>query len=71
MKMQLRKTDREKSGKKKIILVMITAMLCSFLLTACGDPKLKVNYSIDGKKTEELPSQGLYEIKSVKCNKMQ
>ena len=37
-------------------------------LTACGDPKLKVTYSVDGKIVEELPDQGLYEIKSIKTN---
>lgn len=68
MKMYFKKTCRKKSGTKKIIIVLLTTMLCALFLTACGDPKLKVNYSIDGKKTEELPSQGLYEIKSVKCN---
>lgn len=37
-------------------------------LAACGSPKLKVNYSVDGKSVEELPSQGFYEIVSIKTN---
>lgn len=37
-------------------------------LSACGNPKLKVNYSVDGKPVDELPSQGFYEIVSIKTN---
>ena len=37
-------------------------------LGACGNPKLKVNYSVDGKPVDELPSQGFYEIVSIKTN---
>ncbi|MBR4579895.1 MAG: hypothetical protein IKO32_01530 [Lachnospiraceae bacterium] len=53
---------------KKSLIILLSAITCCLLLTACGDPQLKVNYTIDGKKTEELPSQGLYEIKSIKCS---
>ena len=49
-------------------LVILALFVMAFSLTACSDPQLKVNYSIDGKKTEELPPQGLYEISSIRCN---
>lgn len=66
--MHLNKKNRIGSGIKKSLPILLTALLFCFILTACGDPELKVNYSIDGKKTEELPPQGLYEIKGIKCS---
>ena len=59
-----------KTSKRIGIRLSVLACLavCVFALCACKDPKLTVNYYIDGRKTDTLPDRGLYEIKSIKCN---
>lgn len=51
------------------LLLLLSAVAVVLVLTACGKAELKVNYFVDGKKVEECPEQGLYEIKSIRCNR--
>lgn len=51
------------------ILFIVTAAVMVLAAAACNKAGLDVNYYIDGKKTETLPEQGLYEIKSIRCNR--
>ncbi len=53
---------------KRVWFIGLAAAMMIFAL-GCGKAELKVNYYVDGKKVEELPEQGLYEIKSIRCNK--
>ena len=56
----------KKTGMRVAFLACLAVMVLS--LCGCKDPKLTVNYYIDGRKTDTLPDQGLYEIKSIKCS---
>lgn len=56
----------KKTGMRILFLACLAVTVVG--LCACKDPKLTVNYYIDGKKTETLPDQGLYEIKSIRCS---
>ena len=51
------------------LLFLLSAVAMVFVLTACGKAALKVNYYVDGKTVEECPEQGLYELKSIRCNR--
>ena len=62
----MRKNRIKPTFIKLLFLSVLAAMTIG--LTACSDPQLKVNYSVDGKKVEEMPSQGLYEIVSIRCS---
>ena len=62
----MRKNRIQSISIKLLFLSVFAAMTLG--LTACGDPQLKVNYSVDGVKVEEMPSRGLYEIVSIRCS---
>ena len=59
------KTNRLKPNRIVFFLLLV-ATVC--ILTACGEPQLKVTYTVDGKKADEAPDRGLYEIESIKTN---
>ena len=56
---------KKQTHLKKLFLFIGLAAAMMLFAIGCGKAELKVNYYVDGKKVEELPEQGLYEIKSI------
>jgi len=56
----------KKTPSKIVLFLLLMATVC--MISACGNPQLKVTYTVDGKKADEAPDRGLYEIDSIKTN---
>ena len=61
------KQQKHGSFATKLIPAALLIVM-AFVLAGCGTPKLTTRYYVDGKRVEELPDQGYYEIVSIKCN---
>ena len=68
--MSLCKKTCKKNKNRNLVRIAAVALLGTLVLSisACSDPELKVTYKINGRKVEECPSQGLYEISSIRCS---